>query len=65
MSVDLAEHDDQVRKPRTYRMPLTSQDDAIIRLPGVMTESDWNQMMAVLAAMKPGILSHALTGDSG
>ena len=45
------------RKPRTYRLPLSSQTEAVLQVPGTMTESAWTQMMAILTAMKPGILS--------
>lgn len=42
---------------RTYRLPLPSQDEAILQVPGIMDGAAWDQMMAVLRAMKPGILT--------
>ncbi len=45
---------------RTYRLPLLG-DEAILQVPGSMSDADWTQMMAVLTAMKPGIV----TDDDG
>ena len=50
------------RPYRTYRLPLFTDDEAILQVPGAMSDADWTQMMAVLDAMKPGILRRTAEG---
>ena len=42
---------------RTLQLPLTGDSWAAIQIPHPMSEPEWDQMMAVLTAMKPGIVS--------
>ena len=46
-----------IRKPQTYRIPLTQRKMVVFQIPREIDEPEWDQMMAVLKAMKPGILS--------
>jgi hypothetical protein len=41
---------------KMYRLPLM-RDEAILQLPSPMTEAAWRQMLAILEAMKPGIVA--------
>ena len=43
-------------------LPLFTEDEAILQVPGAMSDADWTQMMAVLDAMKPGILKRTAEG---
>jgi hypothetical protein len=38
------------------RIPIRPHVDAVLYVPFPMAESDWDQFMAVLAAMKPGLV---------
>lgn len=42
---------------RSVQIPYTHKSWAKLEAPFPMSEDDWNQMMAVLAAMKPGLVS--------
>jgi len=44
-----------------YRLPLTQDKRAILQLPVPMDEELWGRMMAILDAMKPGIIVSAAT----
>jgi hypothetical protein len=46
------------------RLPLDAHTDAVVTLPAKMTGEQWDQMMTVLGAMKPGIVAngHAPAG---
>ena len=41
---------------RTFRLPLSPGNQAILQVPDPMSDAEWTQMMSVLDAMKPGIL---------
>ena len=38
------------------RIPIRPHVDAVLYVPFPMTSADWDQFMAVLAAMKPGLV---------
>ena len=42
-----------------YNLPLGAQGVAILQVPAQLSEASWNLMMAVLDAMKPGIVTEA------
>ena len=44
---------------RTVAIPLLRSDWATLQIPVRMAEDEWNQMMAVLTAMKPGLVAKA------
>ena len=44
---------------RVLQLPLLGGNWAAVQIPRPMSEPDWEQMMAVLAAMKPGIVNIA------
>ena len=52
---------DQRSKQDVLRIlvPIISSDPVTVEFPGKLAESDWDQFMAVLAAMKPGIVANA------
>lgn len=41
----------------TYRLPLSRGRFAILQIPNEMSDDDWTLMMAILDAMKPGIIT--------
>lgn len=43
---------------RVIQIPVGSNEWVALQLPTPMSEEAWNQMMAVLAAMKPGLIKH-------
>lgn len=47
----------ETAQTRILQLPLLGDTWAAIQLPQSMSEPEWNQMMAVLEAMKPGIVS--------
>jgi hypothetical protein len=49
---------------RVLQLPLSGESWAMLQVPVPMTESDWEQMLAVLAAMKPGIVKANAVGTS-
>lgn len=49
---------------RILQLPLLGDAWAAMQVPQPMSESEWNQMMAVLNAMKPGIVS-STQGNAG
>ena len=46
-------------KRQELRIPISPGNDAVLYVRFPMTESDWDQFMTVLAAMKPGIVRDA------
>jgi len=46
----------QQHQPRTIQVPYSPSEWALVQAPFPMTESAWTQMLAVLAAMKPGLV---------
>jgi hypothetical protein len=49
---------------RHFPIPLISGDDAALTVPSAMTDEAWDQMLAVIAAMKPGIVRPPKTSSS-
>ena len=45
---------------RVFALPISRRQEAILHVPSNLDESGWDQMLAVLNAMKPGILSVAI-----
>lgn len=45
------------RETRTVQVPYSPSEWALVQAPFPMTEAAWNQMIAVLTAMKPGLVS--------
>jgi hypothetical protein len=45
------------RGVRALNLPLSPEDWAVLHVPQRMTEREWDQMMMVLNAMKPGIIT--------
>lgn len=48
---------------RTIQVPISPTTWALIQLPAPMSEDDWNQMLGVLQAMKPGLVAKPSAGD--
>lgn len=46
----------ETRIVQELRIPIRPHVHATLYVPRPMTESDWEQFMAVLAAMKPGLV---------
>ena len=44
------------RVRQELRIPIRPHVDAVLSVPFPMTEADWEQFLAVLAAMKPGLV---------
>ena len=51
-----AEEERGPKQSRIVQLPLAGDIWAAIQVPHPMTEDEWEQMMAVLQAMKPGIV---------
>jgi len=47
----------------TYTIPLISGSSVVVEGPFPVSERDWTQLMAVLAAMKPGLVSDGLHSE--
>lgn len=51
----------QTRRGRSIPLPILSTTEwPVLLLPGRITEADWNQMLAILEAMKPGIIAQSV-----
>jgi hypothetical protein len=54
MSIEYVEY-----PTKTVRIPLLNGLWAYVQLPDPMTQEDWDLMLSILDAMKPGIVSPA------
>ena len=48
------------REAQVYRIPLPSNESVAIQIPVPLSEGAWQHMMAVLEAMKPGLVSEVV-----
>ena len=57
-----------MHKERLFALPISRKQTAYLRVPSNLTVADWDQILAIINAMKPGILldNHAeLTAPTG
>ena len=45
----------EARQPRIVQLPISASEWAALQAPFPLTEAKWEQMMAVLQAMKPAL----------